>query len=448
MLKIYFQNFCHSIGRLRFEIIAHALSWGIVLLLVSPSAAYDFDDVISAFERDSKRTSPLRMVERYQTVIKQISHMKVRDDVKITVKARGVARQEFFDSIMEESYENPESYIDSYEFFLKRLHLVEKDFGLYDFLLESVYSDVSGMYLPKKKELLILKDANTRIMSATLIHELIHAAQDSVVDLDDLYETHANSVDGNLALKCLIEGQAIAIETLIRANQSIEDRSAEEVMKEVAQLVSKRMEENSFDSVLESTQLFPYTAGYNFVATQYSKGGKKDFRSMYNRIPTSTEQILHYDKFVRNEMPKVTILEEQKRVMNTLWKELDSTTLGEFYIQAIFNTLLKDSLALNKQAASGWGGDRINVFEANGRKFFVWDTLWDSKADANEFYKRYEMFSKMRFGNSKFTQTKTFNIVYPQKEPHLLIRKEGLRVLIIEGDVTEEIIRQALQNLN
>ena len=56
-------------------------------------------------------------------------------------------------------------------------------------------------------------------------------------------------------------------------------------------------------AILRAPLEFPYTTGLNFVSAAYGQGRWPAVDAFYGRMPASTEQILHPDKYTANEAP-------------------------------------------------------------------------------------------------------------------------------------------------
>ena len=54
---------------------------------------------------------------------------------------------------------------------------------------------------------------------------------------------------------------------------------------------------------LRDALLFPYTQGLVFVGTAFASGGWKAVDRVFERLPASTEQVLHADKYAAAEQP-------------------------------------------------------------------------------------------------------------------------------------------------
>ena len=104
----------------------------------------------------------------------------------------------------------------------------------------------------------------------------------------------------------------------------------------------------------------------------------------YARVPESTEQILHPEKYQAGEGPvEIEVPEDFTTRIGPDWDLALDDTFGEFQT----SVWLRDAGAANAtEAAAGWGGDRVLVLEGPGDAWAtVLATEWDSAADAAEF---------------------------------------------------------------
>jgi hypothetical protein len=64
------------------------------------------------------------------------------------------------------------------------------------------------------------------------------------------------------------------------------------------------------------------------------------------------------------------------------WEKLGEDTGGEFTLRVF----LEQHKAYNyKQAAEGWGNDRLAVYQRGEQLRLVWYTVWDDETEAVEF---------------------------------------------------------------
>ena len=121
-------------------------------------------------------------------------------------------------------------------------------------------------------------------------------------------------------------------------------------------------------------------------------------------------------------------------------KLLLDTTLGEYYISQIFNNAIDDKIEVIKESSAGWNGDRIVAVKKDKSLFFIWDTLWDTAKDADEFYREYSVFSKSRFKKSEISDDKKSRLLTCEDNSVVFQLKSKNRVLIIEGQIIPDIL--------
>ena len=109
---------------------------------------------------------------------------------------------------------------------------------------------------------------------------------------------------------------------------------------------------------------FSYFGGQRFVdeLREAADGGWDlvDF-AYQRRLPATTEQILHPEKYLEDEgaLPVPDIPDPGPG-----WEEVDTGTVGEFFTREI---LRQDAEEIGAdEAAEGWGGDRYEFFRRKG----------------------------------------------------------------------------------
>jgi hypothetical protein len=120
-------------------------------------------------------------------------------------------------------------------------------------------------------------------------------------------------------------------------------------------------------------------------ATQL-RGGWPGVDDLYRRMPVSTEQILHPEKYTDDEAPvAVDLPEDLATQLGDGWSVPLEDTFGELQIEDwLRESGVKQATAAT--AAAGWGGDRLAVAKGpSGAWAVVIDTVWDTATDASEF---------------------------------------------------------------
>jgi hypothetical protein len=117
----------------------------------------------------------------------------------------------------------------------------------------------------------------------------------------------------------------------------------------------------------------------------------------YLDIPTSTEQILHPEKYLDRDNPVALEMPDPAQSMGNGWSEVHQNTLGELQIGLLLADLPAgagvDTLTGQyeipepaRNAAAGWDGDRYALWaDADGQEALVWRTAWDTEQDARAF---------------------------------------------------------------
>lgn len=189
--------------------------------------------------------------------------------------------------------ELPDSEITGTERAYKRLGLLPDTMNLRKFMLDLLTEQVAGYYDPSAKTLYVVKGAAPEIIDITVRHELVHALQDQYVSLDSLQKARTDN-DRQVASQSVIEGQA-TLEQLGGINLA---SSLPGGWDKVRQLIrDSQASMPTFAAaplILQETLLFPYLSGAEYV--RRFKGHFPD-QPPFSRLPVSTEQVMHEDRF-------------------------------------------------------------------------------------------------------------------------------------------------------
>jgi hypothetical protein len=126
---------------------------------------------------------------------------------------------------------------------------------------------------------------------------------------------------------------------------------------------------------------FPYRYGIEFVKTLYHTGGWQKVDEAYANPPTTTEQIIHPDKYFEQEAAKPV---EAPPLSEDGWSLEKTDSFGEYFVRVMVDNWFSNGDA--EEAATGWGGDLVSYYEKDDQFLFTWNIVWDSKGDASEFY--------------------------------------------------------------
>jgi hypothetical protein len=171
----------------------------------------------------------------------------------------------------------------------------------------------------------------------------------------------------------------------------------------------------------------------------YSRGGWDMVSKAFSKLPLSSEQILHSDKYFSYEPPVKVTLPEFRSVLGPGWKRIDSDVNGEWGFYLILDEFLND-IAESTRASAGWGGDRFAIYERAtlGGVYVAQSSAWDTTADAREFLDAYLKRTWKRFPDAQATDNVSSNERGERHEWRAttgrgVMELRGSRVVIIEG---------------
>ncbi len=254
--------------------------------------------------------------------------------------------------------------------------------NLQKFLVDLLEEQIVGYYDPKTKVLYIVSDAPREAVGITVTHELVHALQDQYISLDSTQKLEGQN-DRQSAAQAVFEGQAVYEQISAMTQGSGMAMNMPGGWDRVREMI--RDNQSSMPvfarapTVIQETLIFPYLSGAEFVRNFKDRDPGK---SIYEDMPVSTEQILHPRSYfgANRDAPTSITLPGLAGVAKTY-----ENTLGEFETRLFLYEHLRDQNEA-VQGATGWDGDRYALFNTAGGQGIVWVTVWDSPAEASEFY--------------------------------------------------------------
>jgi len=269
------------------------------------------------------------------------------------------------------------------ETFYKCLFIIPEHWDLVDIVEnESSGAGIAGFYDTEEEEMYIVGEMHSRnYVNYILSHEFTHALQDQNFDLDTYMDVEGYDVD--LARLCAIEGDAM-LTMEMWAEENMDDRDmALAQFESIAQVLTSMDYDGSYyNEILGEVSYYPYEGGLAFVEDIYEDGGWEAVNALYTtKPPLSTEQIMHYQKYLDYEAP--IDIEFNNAPSNYTLKF--SSNVGE----KLFSEILSYNSGYYSYSGSGfargWGGDLFNYY-LNGEEFLaVIATEWDSEMDNNRF---------------------------------------------------------------
>jgi hypothetical protein len=246
---------------------------------------------------------------------------------------------------------------------------------------------------------------------------------------------------------------------------------------------------NQAPRAMRESLIFPYLHGLEWTTQLYRRGGWTMVSNAFTRLPLSSEQILHPEKYFNYERPIKVVLPDVSNLLNagsskqqtanskqpnngtantgtadvspavdrsrssrrgpsanrlpaanrTLptapWHRIDSDVNGEWSYYLILDQFL-NAPAESKRAAAGWAGDRYALYEGPGGQVFLAQVAaWDTENDAREFFDAYVKRTELRYPEARETDSPfaSERRQWLTNEGEVVMDIRGLRVVILEG---------------
>lgn len=221
------------------------------------------------------------------------------------------------------------------------------------------------------------------LQKAVLAHEIQHALQSQHFTLPK----ELKNADQALAMLSLIEGDAMVTmaaylgaelgapvgRTLRRLREA-----TEQVPRDALDGHKKKTALDRAPKLSRDLLMFPYEEGMYFASDLFRAGGFPLLNQAYASPPTTTEHILHPEKYLAGEQPRP--IADLPKALGT---PIAEGVLGEFGLRTLLSACGKGTEA--KRAARGWAGDRWFAIPATGGFQLAGVTAWDDEREAEDF---------------------------------------------------------------
>jgi hypothetical protein len=364
-------------------------------------------------------------------VLKETSELRELSILK-AVKSGAQSRADIERMIMKnlDAETTPEE-MHAAEVLLKAFGLAPKEFAYRSFLIKLLAEQVAGYYDPKAQQFYLADWIELEGQKPVMAHELTHALQDQHFNLKRFEKWSKGDSDAELAAHALIEGDATLAMTLYMAKNPLV------ALAFIRSLGSQEVATEQFKQApraLRESLVFPYEKGLAWATQLYRRGGWEMVSQAFTKLPQSSEQILHADKYFSYEAPQILTLPDFKSVLGAPWKRIDNDVNGEWGCFLILDEFLNNAEE-SKQAAAGWGGDRFALYETSkaGETFVAQLTAWDTPQDAREFFDAYAKRTSNRYAGATATAQKENRVEWQTSAGGVAIELRGSRVAILEG---------------
>ncbi len=247
-----------------------------------------------------------------------------------------------------------------------------------------------GLYDEAGSRILLRKEADApdNPLEWVLAHEVGHALQ---AQNFRLFEPHQiPTADGRLAYQALLEGDAtLAMLAYLALDNWVPMRRAVAItIRDVLAGDLSSMEAWAGDEVLAKADpglreefVFPYASGTFFLAQLHRAGGFPLVNRVFQHPPYTTEHVLHVEKYLAGEPVQWPGLP----ALPPGYREVARSSFGELQTRALLMDCVSERGAII--AAEGWGGDMYSLAEGGHGQLLLWNTVWDTEADAQQFHR-------------------------------------------------------------
>lgn len=380
--------------------------------------------VVDESDQAAINESILRRIERH---IEDLRGLEPQEEIiKLFVTSSDLSsliQSELFDDYSPEDAVREVQILSMFDF-------IPDDYPLYETTLSTLSSAVAGFYESDSNTMYVVNDDDELDDEERLTHahEYLHALQDQYFDISLLEGDDLNR-DERLALRSLGEGEAELTEFLYQSRGYLTG----EQKADSSPVFPTPVADDVPDFFLSDFN-FPYVRGYAFVSTFFEEGGYESIDRLWDNRPTSSEQIIHPDRFKAGDVPIEVALPAISTALPAGWELLDENVFGEFYTRLYLGLYLDDS-ALIDEAATGWGGDRYAVYRSpTGERLLFLKLVWDSPNDHAQFLAAYATWADQRMDSDQISTADGLDGCWVNQADHLCLFDTGAETVIVRTD--------------
>jgi len=332
-------------------------------------------------------------VEELIRAAESVRQLRLRRRVMIEIEDGDAIAQSLRSQIEEEEIERARLVYGA-------LGLLDAEEDLYSMFAGVLGEQVIGYYDPDTQRLVIRDDVMAGLAgsfgpeqaqeaSLVLVHELVHALQDQRLGLGESYQKE-RTADADNAFRAVVEGDAtLAMLAEALRQQGIPLSAATAGIQQMGDYVDldalvRGEKLDDAPAILRVTLVAPYLRGLQFAAAVQGRGGWPAVNNAHRRPPATTEQVLHPDKYFAREQAETIQIPKSRALLAAGFDRVEEDTLGELELSVYLGQ--GRASGTHEQAAAGWAGDQLAVYQRDEKTAVIWWTSWDSELDAQEAF--------------------------------------------------------------
>jgi hypothetical protein len=401
----------------------------LILLLLQPAALF----YAQTPPAPAASTDVFTEIDGIMADLSKITGLKPLRRVEYTRISRPDVKRFLEDRVKEAV--KPEE-IQAEEAALKKLGFAPPDFDLKRTTVDLLSEQAAAFYDYRKKKLFLIESGSDLLQQTALVHELAHALADQHFHLEKFIEHAGKDDDSSLARMAVMEGQAtwLMSEYLTRrTGQSLKTSPVlVKMMSRLGDVAAGQFPE--FDKAplyLRETLLFPYTKGMLFQHAVVEKLDQAAFAEVFRRPPTSTQQILHPERYFQGGRTPLPALPELKDRHG--YRSFTGGEMGEL-----------DHAVLLKQYAGQKDADELAP-ELRGGAYRIWEhrdshrtvlayaSEWSSPEAAGRFFLFYRKVLQGKWKTFRIELDAPDRLQGQGDDGAFIVLRQGARVSSIEG---------------
>ena len=314
---------------------------------------------------------PLTPQQQVDTIIDYVEAVRghsfiTRPDVEFVPDA-------LFQQHVVDSLTGAQAGLDVDEVAFKALGWMKPGDDLYDKYRTAFGGSVVGFYDPVSKVLEVRGSELTPYRREVVAHELTHALDDQLFDLNESYGDGVLN-EQQIGFLIGVEGSAVRVQRSYVANVMTPLEQVQNVLEQLSFQIDPEI--YSVPIALLSLSQTPYLQGPEFVG---GLGGNAGIDAMFSRYPTTAEQAWDPAKYLANEPAEAVAVPPADGTVVT------SGTWGQFLTTLILANGISLDAKLNP-VTDGWAGDAFVTWTAPGESCIRIDTRSDTAAQATALH--------------------------------------------------------------
>ena len=271
-----------------------------------------------------------------------------------------------------EAERNAADYRDATDIY-QALGIIEETRDLVDIFASFADAGVLGFYDHPTERIVLRNDGLNPLTETVLVHELVHALDDQIFDLDrPEYDERTDEIGWTFT--ALIEGNATVIEDRYRRTLTEAELAAE---RDARRSLPRGVSLSSFSNSFLEIQFSPYEVGESWVSGLWADGGRAAVDAAFAEPPGTSEQVISAlsGSLVTTPDPPAPP------------PVADATVFEEgLFGQIGWTAVLLDTVdpVTATEAADGWGGDWFVAWREGDRACVRAHVAADTPSDLDE----------------------------------------------------------------